>query len=57
MDVGTMRLCVVCSSSSDSDSESPPLERVFMGVTCGLLFIAGKNALVIMVTMCKNNIL
>jgi len=48
---------VVHFSSGDSDSESPPLERVFMGVTCGLLFIAGKNALVIMVTMCKNNIL
>jgi len=48
---------VVHFSSGDSDSESPPLERDFMGVTCGLLFIAGKNALVIMVKMCKNNIL
>lgn len=25
VDVGRMRLCVVCSSSSDSDSESPLL--------------------------------
>ena len=54
--VNTVRWWVVCFSSGDNDSGSPPLVHIFMSLECGLLFNAGKNAQLIMVTVLKNNV-
>ena len=37
-------MCVVCFSSGDGDSGSPPLVQIFTSTACRLLFIAGENA-------------
>ena len=44
VDVSTVRWCVVCFSSGNSDSGSLPLVQVFISVACKLLFIASENA-------------
>ena len=54
MDVSTVRWSVVCLSSGDSDIQSPALVQIFMRTARRLLFIMGKNALPVVVTMLKN---
>jgi len=44
-------------SSGDTDSGSPPLVHFLMHVTCRLLFTAGENALLVVVTRLKNSVL
>jgi len=44
-------------SSGNSDSGSPPLVRTFTRAACRLLFIAGENEELMMVTVLKNSIL
>ena len=55
VDVTTLRLWVV--NVSCGDSGSPPLVQIFMSAACRLLFMAGKNAQLMMVTMLKNGVL
>jgi len=44
--------------SSSGDSESPPLLQIFMSLVRMLLFIAGENAqLLVVTTLKKNNVL
>ena len=44
-------------SSGDTDGGSPPLVHFLMHVTCRLLFTAGENALLVVVTRLKNSVL
>jgi len=55
VDVSTVRLWMVCFSSRNSDSGSPPLVQIFTSAACRLLFITGKNAQLTMVTVLKNS--
>ena len=55
VDVSTVRLWVVCFSSSNSDSGSLPLVQIFTSAACRLLFITGKNAQLTMVTVLKDS--
>ena len=61
MDVSTVRQWVVCFSCGNSDSCSPPLVQIFTNsVHCPcslLLFITGKNELLMVVTILKNSVL
>ena len=41
VDVSTMRQCMVCFSTGNSDSGSPPLVQAFMSMPCRFLFITG----------------
>ena len=52
VDVSTVRLWVVHFSTGDS--ESPLLVQIFMSTACRLLFIAGKNVYLMVVTVSKN---
>ena len=56
-DVSTVRQWVVCFSSSDCDSGATPLAQMFTSVARRLLFIAGENTWLMVVTMLKNTIL
>jgi len=49
-----VRWRVLHFSSSDSDSGSPLLVQIFMNAACRFLFIAGKNAQLVVVIMLKN---
>ena len=44
VDVSTVKQWVVCFSSSDSDSGSPPLVQIFMSMAYTFLFIGGESA-------------
>ena len=44
-------------NSDNSYSESPILVQVFMSMACRLLFIAGKNAQLVMAHMLRNSVL
>ena len=57
VDVSRVRQWVVHFSTGDSYSGSPPVVQVFTSVTCGLLFIAGENAQLILVTVLKKSVL
>ena len=54
-DVRIVRWWVVHFISGDSGS-SPPLQ-IFMSIACRFLFTAGKNAMLMMVSMWKNSVL
>jgi len=43
-----------CFSSVDSNSASHPQVQMFVHMACSLLFIAGENAQLVVVTMLKN---
>jgi len=53
VDVSTMRQCMVCFSTGNSDSGSPPLVQAFMRTAYRLLFIANENAELMVITMLK----
>jgi len=55
VDVSTVR--VIHFSSSDRDSGSSPMIKTFMTAACRLLFITGKNAQLMVVTVLKNRVL
>ena len=55
VDVGTVRQWVVHFISGDSGS--PLVVQILTSTVCRLLFIAGENAELMVVTMLKNNIL
>jgi len=55
VDVITVRWLVVCFSSGDGRALS--LVQVLMSVPCRLLFIAGNNLELMMVTTLKNSVL
>jgi len=55
--LSTMRQWAVCFSSDDSDSVSPLLVLIVMSVACRLLFISGKNAQLMVVSVLKKNAL
>ena len=57
VDVSTVRWWVVHFSSGGSKSGSPLLMQIFMSEVCRLLFIAVKNAKLMVVTMVKNSVL
>ena len=57
VDVSTARLWVVHFSSSDSDNGSPPMVQIFMSAACRLLFNAGENAQLIVVTVLRKSVL
>ena len=44
VDVSTVKGWVICFSSGNSGSGSPPLAQMLTSAACRLLFIAGKNA-------------
>ena len=44
-------------SFSNGDSGSPALVQIFMSAACRLLFIAGENAQLMVVTTLKNSVL
>ena len=52
-----MRLWVVRFSSGKRDSKATPLVQIFSGVAHRLLFIAGKNTELMVVTVLKNSTL
>ena len=47
----------MCFSSGDSDSGSPLLVQFFMSKACRLLFIAGENTQLMVLTMLKNSVM
>jgi len=51
-----MRQWVVCFSSGDSVSVSPPLVQLLLQAACRLLFIAGENAQLMVVTVLKMSV-
>ena len=51
----TLRQWVMCFSSGDSGS--PLLVQIFTSAACRLLFAAGKNTQLMMVTMLKSSVL
>jgi len=57
IDVSTVRQWVVCFSSGDSNSVSLPLGQILMNVARRVLFIAGKKALLMVMTMLKTSVL
>ena len=57
MDVSAVRQWVVCFSSGDSNSGSPMLVQTLTSMACRLLFITGKNAQLMVVTVLKNRVL
>ena len=57
VDVSTERRWVVHFSSGDSGHGSPQLVQTSTSTVCRLLFIAGENAQLMVVTVLKNNIL
>ena len=57
MDVSTVRLWVVHYSNDDVDSGSPLLVQIFTSVACRFLFVAGKNAQLMVLTMLKTSVL
>ena len=50
-------LIKICTSSGDGNSRSPLLVQVFATVVYRLLFIAGKNAQLMVVSVLKNSVL
>ena len=56
VDVSTVKQWVAHFSSGDSTSRSPLLVQVFTSVACGLLFTAGENAQLMVVTVLKTSI-
>ena len=57
VDVNTVRQWVVHFSTGSSDSGSPLLLQIVMSVACRLLFIAGENAELMVVSMLKTSVL
>jgi len=55
VDVSTLRQWVVSLRIGDTDSGSPRLVQIFMSTACRILFITGKNALLVVMTMLKNS--
>ena len=55
MDVSAIRQWVVHFSCSDSNRGSPPLGQIVTRAACRLFFIAGKNALLMVVSMLKKD--
>jgi len=55
--VSTVKQWVVHFSSGDCTSASPPLMQVFTSMVCRLLFIAGKNAELMVVAVLTNSVL
>ena len=55
VDVSTLRQWVVRFSSSDGVCGSPPLVQILTSAACRLLFIAGKNTQLMVVTVLKNS--
>jgi len=55
VDVSTVRQQVVCFCSGDSGSS--PLVQSFTSEACRLLFTAGKNVQLMVVTALKNSVL
>jgi len=47
----------VCFSSGDGDSEASPVVQVLTSTASRLLFITGKNAEQVVVTLLKNTVL
>ena len=43
VDVGMARRWVVCFSSGNRNSQSPPVVQILTHTACGLFFIAGKK--------------
>ena len=54
VDMSIVRWWMMCWNSGDSDNGSPPLVQIFTSSACKLLFIAGKNAQLMVVTVLKN---
>jgi len=52
-----VRQWVVSFSSSNSDSVSPLLLQIFMRIACKLLYIAGENAQLMVISMLKKTVL
>jgi len=48
---------VVHYSSDDNNSGSFPLLQIFTSAACKLLFTAGENAQLVVVTMSENSVL
>jgi len=57
VDVSTVWWWVVHFSSVGSASRSPLLVQIFTDMTCKLLFTAGENGELMVVTMLKNSVL
>ena len=57
VDVSTVSSWVKHFSSGNCDSGSPPLVQIFTGTGYRLLFIAGVNSLLMVVTMLKKSVL
>ena len=57
MDVRSVMWWLVHFSSGDSNSGSPPLVQICMSVASSLLFISGKNAKLMVVSVLKNSVL
>ena len=57
VDVSTVRQWMVHFSSNGSNSGSPLLVQICLSAACRLLFIAGKNAQLMVVVMLKNSVL
>ena len=57
VDVSTVRQWVVRFSSDNSNSGMSPLVQIFMSIACRFLFITGKNAQLVVVTVLKNSVL
>jgi len=55
--VSTVRQWVMHFSSGESDSGSPALLQIFMSAACRLLFIVGKNAKLMVVTLLQSTAL
>ena len=55
MNVSTVKQWIVCFSSGDSNSGSPPLVQIIMTVECRRFFTAGKNTQLMVVIMLKNS--
>ena len=57
VDVSTLRWCVVHFSTGDSSSGSPLLVQIFTSTAYRLLFIIGKNAQLVVVTVLEQSVL
>ena len=57
MDVSTVRQWVMCVNSVKGDNSTPPPAQILLRVACRLLFIAAKNASLMVVAMLDNGVL
>jgi len=57
VDVNIVGQWVAWFSSGDSSNGAPPLVQTSTSTVCMLLFMAGENAQLMVVTMLKNSVL